>query len=65
MKNIILNQLVTLKSAKGIIQRIVVEDFGDVITVTTAAELEAAQKAGRAPAVSGFPKSDLVATTSI
>jgi hypothetical protein len=54
------NQSVSLMSSKGIIQRVVVEDLGDIITVTTLQELESSKRDGRPPAVAGFPKSDLI-----
>ncbi len=53
-------QTVKLHSYHGVIERVVVKDFGGVITVTTIQELEAARAEGREPAVAGFKKSDLV-----
>jgi hypothetical protein len=52
--------MVTLRSDKGDIRRVVVEDFGSILTVTTHQELEDARKAGRPPAVAGFPKTALL-----
>jgi hypothetical protein len=54
------NQHVSLASSKGIIQRVVVDDLGEIITVTTQQELNAARVGGRQPSVAGFPKSDVV-----
>jgi hypothetical protein len=63
MEKLYKNQQVSLVSSKGVIQRVVVEDLGDIITVTTSKEMEAARLAGRQPAVAGFPKADLSART--
>ena len=60
MEKALVNRVVTLQSHRGAIRRVVVEDFGHVITVTTPQELEAAQRDGRRPSVAGFPKSDLL-----
>jgi hypothetical protein len=58
------NQHVLLVSSKGIIQRVVVDDLGEIITVTTKQEMEAATLAGRQPAVAGFPKSSVHVNTA-
>jgi hypothetical protein len=63
MEKLYKNQHVSLVSSKGIIQRVVVEDLGDIITVTSQKEMEAARLAGRQPAVAGFLKADLSART--
>lgn len=55
-------QTVKLSSFHGVIERVVVADFGNVITVTTLEELEAAEEEGREPFVAGFKKSDIVNT---
>lgn len=57
--NIEVGQLVTLDSAQGPIQRVVVQDFGDVILVCREEELRASEREQRAPAAVGFPKGAL------
>jgi hypothetical protein len=54
------NSLVTLMSARGVIERVVVGDFGEVITVCRKEELTDARSTGRPPAVAGFKKSDIL-----
>jgi hypothetical protein len=54
------NRVVVLNSAKGRIERVIVEDLGDVISVCRAEELQAARIQERAPAAIGFRKSDIV-----
>ena len=54
------NHMVKLNSYHGVIERVVVDDRGDVVSVCTADELKAAQIEGRPPRVVGFKKSDLV-----
>lgn len=56
------NQIVKLNSARGVIERVVVEDFGNVITVCTEEELEQAQAEHRQPFVAGFKKTDIINT---
>jgi hypothetical protein len=55
-------QTVKLSSHDGVIERVVVKDFGKVVTVTTVEELEKARAEGREPAVAGFKKSDVIDT---
>ena len=59
------NHIVQLRSARGVIERIVVEDFGDVITVSTKEEIELAEREGRAPFVAGFRKTDVLKTLNM
>lgn len=58
--NFTFGQLVTLESSQGKITRVVVEDLGDVVTVCTAAEFEAAKIQLRQPLRVGFKKKDVI-----
>jgi len=51
--------VVTLRSAIGLIERVVVEDLGEVITVCRPEELAAARREGRSPNTVGFKKADI------
>jgi hypothetical protein len=55
-------QMVRLTSARGVIERVVVGDHGDIITVCTTEEWKQAKKENRAPFVAGFKKSDIIRT---
>jgi alpha-D-ribose 1-methylphosphonate 5-phosphate C-P lyase len=54
-------QAVRLSSAQGEVDRVVVEDRGDVVFVCREDEYEAAQKEGRQPIMVGFKRHDIVA----
>lgn len=58
--NFFFGQMVTLDSANGRIQRVVLEDLGDVVTVCTPEELAAAKSQYRQPLRIGFKKKDVV-----
>lgn len=58
--NFFFGQLITLRSADGEIQRVVVEDLGDVVTVCTPEELDAAKAQYRQPLRVGFKKKDVL-----
>jgi hypothetical protein len=62
-ENSMKNHTVKLKSFRGVIERVVVEDQGNIISVCTAEDLAVAQAEGREPLVVGFKKSDLVKNT--
>lgn len=47
---------------RGVIQRVIVGDFGDIVTVSNRQECEAAEREGRLPRVAGFRKTDIVST---
>lgn len=53
-------QQVRLSSSQGEITRIVVEDLGEVITVCTKQEIEAAKEQYRQPLRIGFRKKDVI-----
>ncbi len=55
---------VKLLSFKGIIDRVIVEDHGDVISITRADELALATKERRDPVSVGFRKGDIIPTES-
>lgn len=54
------NQIVRLLASGGEIDRVVVTDLGDVVTVCRVEELEAAKREGRKPLTVGFRKSSVV-----
>ncbi len=54
-----LGHVVTLKSAAGLIERIVISDLGDVVTVCKKEEFEAAKSLMRQPVTVGFKKADV------
>lgn len=51
---------VTLRSASGLIRRIVVKDLGDVLAVTSESEYRRAKLAGTEPVFVGFRRSDAI-----
>ena len=51
---------VTLASSQGHIERIVVEDLGEIIRVCREEEFLQAKKEGREPVTVGFPKKDIL-----
>lgn len=53
---------VTVNSACGKIDRIVVQDLGDVVLVTKKETYESAKKAGKEPVSIGFRKADVFCT---
>jgi hypothetical protein len=56
----LLNQMVTVKSLSGDIDRLVVEDHGDVVAVCRPEEAESARNEGRRPRLAPFKKADIV-----
>lgn len=56
-------QSVTLNSALGEVERVVVEVLGDVLLVCRKEEYRTARREGRKPASIGFRRSDLVEKT--
>jgi len=60
MEQSLTGQLVTLSSARGPIQRVVVSDMGDVIAVTTPEEWRASRGLGNTPVSIGFRRSDVI-----
>jgi len=53
------NKVVMLRSSRGEIRRIVVADFGEIVSVCREEELKQAAIEGRKPATAGFKKSDI------
>lgn len=53
---------VRLASAKGEIERVVVRDHGEVISVASTEEVADAERDGREPRSAGFRKSDVIRT---
>jgi hypothetical protein len=59
-QNIMQNQTVRLHSALGVIERVVVEDLGEILAVCREDELNNAIAEGRKPATVGFRKTSIV-----
>lgn len=57
-------QLVTIESFYGRIERVVVEDLGNILRVCRIEELKSASLVGRLPATIGFNKVDVVSPGS-
>lgn len=53
-------QVVKLRSSRGVIERIVAEDQGEVVVVCRRDEFDASQREHRKPVVVGFKKRDIV-----
>ena len=51
---------VTLNSSLGRIERVLVEDLGDVVRICREEEYATAKKQGREPTTVGFPKRDVI-----
>jgi hypothetical protein len=54
------NTLVRLRSYLGLIDRVVVQDLGDILLVCRKQELEAARSEHRDPSAIGFRRDDVV-----
>lgn len=53
-------QVVTLDARFGEIQRVIVEDLGQILLVCRKDEFQAAEKEGRIPIAIGFPKEAII-----
>ena len=53
-------QLVTVRSAAGDIQRIVVKDMGEVVLICRPEEYELARSENRSPVSVGFKRGDIL-----
>jgi hypothetical protein len=59
----LVSQVVKLRSADGIIERVVARDLGEVLMVCRPEEYHRARAEAREPAMIGFRRSDLIDST--
>lgn len=60
VKNTLVMLMVTVRSQRGEIDRLVIEDHGDVITVCRPEEAASAKREGRKPRMAPFKRVDIV-----
>jgi hypothetical protein len=59
---LVVGQHVVLESSQGRIQRVVVEDMGEIVLVTREEEYRTAKMAGNQPVSIGFRRADIIDT---